>query len=198
MIIKVCGLTPRTPLEPLGALPIHWGGLVFVPRSPRYAGDEPFDLPAGIERVGVFVDQLPSQVQRYVSRWNLDRIQLNGRETPSQVAELRACGCAVVKTIVCTRPDDLARASRYEADYLRFDGPPGGAGRRFDWNWLATYTGAAPFLLAGGIGPEDAPAVAALEHPRLAGFDLDTRFEREPGVKDVSLLNRFLHREVPR
>ena len=200
MIIKVCGLTKKTPLRELAPLPIDWGGLIFVESSPRYIGHKkPFELPAGIKRVGVFRDQFPSRVQTISAAWKLDFVQLHGRETPDQVEELRECGCRVIKTISVKSERDLRKASKYdEADYLLFDRGAGGTGEKFDWGLLGAYEGEVPFLLAGGIGPDDAERVAAVEHPRLAGFDLNSRFETAPGVKDPALLYQFLHHELPR
>ncbi len=199
MIIKICGLTPRTPLDQIATLPVHWGGLIFVETSPRYVGPKPFALPANLKRVGVFRDMLPHHIQTLSREWHLDYVQLHGHETPSMVAELKACGCDVVKTIHVQGPRDLERADRYEdADYLLFDRVGGGTGKKFDWAWLSSYTYDKPFLLAGGIGPDDAAALAAMDHPALAGFDLNSRFERAPGEKDPALLYEFLHHELPR
>lgn len=198
MIVKVCGLTPRTPLDRLATLPVHWGGLIFVEASPRYVGTEPFGLPASLKRVGVFRDALPSQVQVKAREWQLDMVQLHGHEMPSMVDELKACGCSVIKTIHAKSERDLEVATKFDsADYLLFDTPGGGTGRKFDWSWLGAYHGETPFLLAGGIGPDDAERIAALSHPRLAGFDLNSRFESAPGQKDPTLLYNFLHYELP-
>ena len=200
MIVKVCGLTPRTPLKQLKTLPLQWGGLIFVETSPRYVGDlPPFKLPANLKRVGVFKNQLPAHIQRIAGLWKLDMIQLHGNETPDAVEELHEYGFQVIKAIAIKKPADLAKADRYEdADYLLFDRPGGGTGEKFDWSLLSAYDGEVPFLLAGGIGPEDAARVAALRHPKLAGFDLNSRFESAPGAKDPSLLYQFLHHELPR
>ena len=200
MIIKVCGLTKRTPLKELATLPIHWGGLIFVETSPRYVGDgKPFKLPANLKRVGVFRDRLPSHIQHISAEWKLDYVQLHGHETPDVVEELHECGCRVVKAISVRSAKDLKRAARFQdADYLLFDTLGGGTGIKFDWGLLNAYEGETPFLLAGGIGPDDAERVAAVQHPRLAGFDLNSRFESAPGSKDIALLYKFLHHELPR
>ena len=200
MIVKVCGLTPRTPLKALKTLPLHWGGLIFVETSPRYVGDlEPFKLPANLKRVGVFKNQLPAHILQRATPWKLDYIQLHGSETPDAVEELHEYGFKVIKAIPIKKAADLAKASRYrDADYLLFDRPGGGTGEKFDWGLLSEYDGEVPFLVAGGIGPDDAARVAALRHPRLAGFDLNSRFESAPGAKDPSLLYQFLHHELPR
>lgn len=200
MIIKVCGLSKRTPRKALATLPIHWGGLIFVEGSPRYVGHgEPFKLPPNLKRVGVFRDHLPARVQQLAQTWKLDFVQLHGRETPDAVEELHEAGLKVIKALPIKSAIDFERARRYrDADYLLFDAPGGGTGRQFDWGLLSAYDGDIPFLLAGGIGPDDAARVAALRHPRLAGFDLNSRFESAPGAKDPELLYRFLHYELPR
>ena len=68
----------------------------------------------------------------------------------------------------------------------------GGSGQQFDWSVLQAYDGEVPFLLSGGIGPDDAERVNAFQHPKCIGVDLNSRFESAPGVKDVALLRTFL------
>lgn len=69
---------------------------------------------------------------------------------------------------------------------------PGGNGLKFDWRVLEAYEGTVPFLLSGGIGPEDVEAVRGFRHPRFVGIDLNSRFETAPGVKDVAALRNFI------
>lgn len=68
----------------------------------------------------------------------------------------------------------------------------GGSGEHFDWSVLDSYDGDIPFLLSGGIGPDDAERVKQFCHPQFAGIDLNSRFETSPGVKDVAILKEFL------
>jgi phosphoribosylanthranilate isomerase len=68
----------------------------------------------------------------------------------------------------------------------------GGSGEQFDWSLLDAYDGEQPFLLSGGIGPDDAERIKAFRHPKLAGIDLNSRFETAPGLKDVARLHNFL------
>ena len=70
---------------------------------------------------------------------------------------------------------------------------PGGSGHQFDWNILRAYNGPIPFLLSGGIGPDDLLRLREYHHPRCVGFDLNSRFEIEPGLKDPALLATFIH-----
>ena len=68
----------------------------------------------------------------------------------------------------------------------------GGTGKHFDWSLINMYDGNIPFLLSGGIGPDDAEAVKSFKHPMCVGIDLNSRFEKEPGMKDVDKLKAFL------
>ena len=82
-------------------------------------------------------------------------------------------------------------------DYFLFDtkGPSvGGNGVQFDWQVLDHYHGKTPFLLSGGIGPEDAERIQAFYHPQCIGIDLNSRFELSPGVKDINKLKAFLQK----
>ena len=83
------------------------------------------------------------------------------------------------------------------ADFLLFDTKcptAGGSGRQFDWTALDSYDGSLPFLLSGGIGPDDADRIAGLCHPMMAGIDINSRFETAPAVKDATLIGRFIGR----
>ena len=70
----------------------------------------------------------------------------------------------------------------------------GGNGQKFDWSVLTAYQGKTPFLLSGGIGPEDAESVRSFHHPRCIGIDLNSRFESEPGFKDINQLKTFINK----
>jgi phosphoribosylanthranilate isomerase len=73
----------------------------------------------------------------------------------------------------------------------------GGSGSQFDWSVLEAYDGSKPFLLSGGIGPDDAERVRAFHHPQCIGIDLNSRFETAPVVKDVDLLRTFIQHIKP-
>ena len=93
---------------------------------------------------------------------------------------------------------DLLQTRAYEgsADYFLFDTKGkavGGNGEKFDWSVLSAYSGQIPFLLSGGIGPDDAARVSAFRHPQCIGIDLNSRFETVPGLKDIKRLNTFIH-----
>ena len=103
----------------------------------------------------------------------------------------------IIKAFNIATKVDLEAVKPYEGivDYFLFDtkGPSvGGNGAKFDWTVLADYVGATPFLLSGGIGPDDAARVRNFSHPRCIGIDLNSCFETAPAVKDTAALSRFL------
>lgn len=80
-------------------------------------------------------------------------------------------------------------------DYYLFDAKTslyGGSGNQFDWNLLHRYSGMTPFLLSGGINPYSVKAIREFHHPKLAGIDINSRFEMAPGNKDVERIGKFL------
>lgn len=182
------------------SLGVDWMGLIFAPRSPRFVSTKPAYLPEKARRVGVFVDADISTVAQRTSEYGLHLVQLHGHEDCNYIAALRSTlpATPVIKAVSIADADDIANAAVYDgvADYLLFDtksNVAGGSGRKFDWNVLDSYKGDTPFLLSGGIGPDDGALLRAISHPRLAGFDLNSRFETEPAMKDINKLKNFLN-----
>lgn len=199
-LIKVCGMRHADNIRQVEALGPDWMGLIFWPRSSRCVDRRPDYLPTRARRVGVFVDQPADEIVRIARDYRLDAIQLHGHETPADLNRLRAVlGTApdLIKAFSISTADDLERTADYDgtADYLLFDTKTplaGGSGRQFDWRVLDAYHGTTPFLLSGGIGPDDTGRLAAFHHPRCIGIDLNSRFELEPGLKDVEKLKTFI------
>lgn len=154
--------------------------------------------------VGVFVDEMAQNIITRVVNFKLDVVQLHGHETPTLIRNLRATldpdirpGIQMWKAISISNADDLAECKTYEdcVDAFVFDtrcASMGGSGQQFDWSILDAYEGQKPFLLSGGIGPDDAPRIKAFHHPQCMGIDLNSRFETAPGIKDIELLTAFL------
>ena len=175
-------------------------GFIFWPKSSRYVSERPAYLPTNCKRVGVFVDENIEQVKRTAYEYQLDMIQLHGSESPDYIRGLRAdvSSPAIIKAFNIATKEDFETTKPYEGivDYFLFDtkGPSvGGNGAKFDWTVLADYVGETPFLLSGGIGPDDAARIRSFHQPQLAGIDLNSRFELAPGMKDVSALRKFLN-----
>lgn len=201
MIIKVCGMREPENIRSVERTGIDWMGFIFWPRSSRYVSAPPSYLPQKAKRVGVFVDADADTIKRHVAGCALDIVQLHGQESPEYLQSLRSVfsGSALlfIKAFSIADDKDLRRTAAYEgiADYFLFDTKtplPGGSGMKFDWSVLSAYTGRTPFLLSGGIGPDDAPRVRSFKHEKLAGIDLNSRFETAPAMKDADRLARFL------
>lgn len=199
MIIKVCGMREPENIRAVEALGIDLMGFIFWPRSSRFVGEKPSYLPRNCRRVGVFVDAALPDILAAGEDFRLDVIQLHGHESPEAIAALKACipGVCVVKSLAVAGLEDLEQTEDYAdvCDAFLFDTKgrlPGGNGRQFDWSVLQRYQGRLPFLLSGGIGPDDAQRIRAFQFPGCIGIDLNSRFETEPGVKDVDALRTFI------
>jgi phosphoribosylanthranilate isomerase len=200
-LIKVCGMREADNIRQVEALGIDWLGFIFWPKSSRFVHERPAYLPASAKRVGVFVDADIEVVRETAAAYCLDIIQLHGKESPAYIKHLRSlCSdhvAVIVKAFNIATPEDLKQTEPYEGitDYFLFDTKAkmvGGNGTQFDWTVLNDYQGNTPFILSGGIGPDDAEKVKAFHHPMLAGIDLNSRFETVPAHKDVNLLRTFI------
>ena len=207
-IIKVCGMREAENIREVDQLSIvnfqlsiNWMGFIFWPKSKRYVNKIPDYLPVNAKRVGVFVDEEIETILRIADDYALDILQLHGSESPEAIRRLRSeCGNAIatIKAFNIATAEDFEQTKAYEGlvDYFLFDTKGqsvGGNGAKFDWDVLTHYTGSTPFLLSGGIGPEDAEAVRTFHHPHCIGIDLNSRFETAPGIKDVARLKEFLY-----
>ncbi len=195
-------------------------GMIFYPKSPRYvemqsshAGIIPDYVKEDINiksakspaRVGVFVDDMVQNIVTRVVNYHLDYVQLHGNEPREMCENLRLTldpdirpGIKIIKAISVSDASDIQKYKEYvgAVDLFLFDTKcktVGGSGQQFDWQVLEQYDGEVPFLLSGGIGPEDASRLHAFHHPKCIGIDLNSRFEIEPGVKDVEKLKGFLN-----
>ena len=201
-------------IRDISALGVDMIGLIFYPPSPRYV--QQFSSGAGIIpdyapdmgktplRVGVFVDDMPQNIVTRVYNYKLDYIQLHGNEPRETLENLRATidpdikpKIKIIKAISVSSAEDIKKYKEYvgAADLLLFDTKcktVGGSGEQFDWQVLQAYDGDVPFLLSGGIGPDDAERIKNFHHPKCIGIDLNSKFEIEPALKDVEKLKQFL------
>ena len=196
-IIKVCGMTEADNIRDVEQLGVDMIGFIFYPKSPRCLCERPGYLPLYAKRVGVFVNESKENILMYADRFRLNYIQLHGNESPDYCRTLHNNGLHLIKAFSISLPKDLFDVSAYDGlcDYYLFDTKTpqfGGSGNQFDWNILHRYNGSTPFLLSGGINPYSAKAIKEFHHPRLAGIDLNSRFETAPGLKDVERIEIFL------
>ncbi|GAP72810.1 phosphoribosylanthranilate isomerase [Candidatus Symbiothrix dinenymphae] len=179
-------------------LPIDFMGFIFYEKSPRYDKDLNVwavkYIPASIQKVGVFVNAAKETILETAEKFDLQLVQLHGDESPEFCSALNK---DITKVFSIASECDFARCSEYESvcKYFLFDTKTpqfGGSGKKFDWQILSAYKGKTPFFLSGGIAPEDAEAIRQLNFPQLCAVDLNSRFETEPGFKDVEALKRFI------
>ncbi|MEI7736440.1 MAG: phosphoribosylanthranilate isomerase [Ferruginibacter sp.] len=196
MNIKVCGITQLKQLQQLDGLNIEYAGMIFVKDSPRYVGESldknalknaDFDL----KKVGVFKNPEMIDVLDAIDEYGLDVVQLHGEESPEMCEDL-SDEVEVIKVFNLNGDEDIdALVADYDAvcDYYLFDtkveGETGGTGKKFDWKILAKAKIEKPFFLSGGISVEDIAALKKFKHPDYFGVDINSRFEKEPGVKDM-------------
>jgi len=188
-------------IKSVAALQPDMMGFIFYPKSPRYA--EPLDmetlqsLPVSMKKIGVFVNEDLERILTLVFKYKLDGVQLHGTENAEICQKLKDAGLIVIKAFPIAEAYNFKVTKAYEGacDYFLFDTKTdayGGSGLKFNWSILDEYTGETPFLLSGGIAADDAEAILKIEHPKLAGIDLNSKFEISPGWKNVELLNVFL------
>ncbi len=192
--VKICGLTRAEDAQLAASLGAAFLGFIFVKSSPRYRTAEEIARIAdalGARRpklVGVFRDEEPEVVRAVARKVPLDLIQLHGSESE---ADIRVLGLPVIKTIhmAGALPDTALHPT---AEWLLFDTPGGGTGRRFDWSLLQQYDRKKRFLLAGGIHAGNvAEAIAAV---RPDAIDLASGVESAPGIKDHTKLRELFER----
>lgn len=200
-VIKICGMKIPGNINAVAALHPDFMGFIFYPKSPRYA--EPMDissleaLPKSIKKIGVFVNEDLERILTLVFKYKLDGVQLHGTENVEICQKLRDAGLIVLKAFSIAEAYNFKVTGTYEGscDYFLFDTKTdayGGSGVKFDWSMLNEHKGNTPFLLSGGIGADDAEAILKIDHPKMAGIDLNSKFEISPGLKNVELLKGFL------
>ena len=201
MVIKVCGMNNPDNIRDISALWPMLMGFIFYEPSPRYALElDPEvvrSLPVFTHPVGVFVDESTDNIKRIASRYGITTVQLHGAETPEQCKELKDAGYRVFKAIRVGSELDHMLISRYDgiADSFVFDTQTsryGGSGKKFNWSLLENYPYVTPYLLSGGIGPDDVDCIVASMRPGMGGIDINSCFETTPGNKDVKKIIRFI------
>ena len=203
---KICGLASETAVAAAVAGGAAYLGFNFYRPSPRSVSPERAAalgaaVPAGVRRVGLFVDAADEAIQAVLNAAPIDILQFHGQENPERVAEARhRFGLPVMKAIAVAGPEDVLAAYRYEdaADMLLFDAKPpcragalpGGNGLAFDWQLIAGRKWRRPWMLSGGLTAE-----LLAEAVRISGataVDVSSGVERRPGDKDPDKIREFL------
>jgi phosphoribosylanthranilate isomerase len=202
---KICGLRTEAALEAALAGGADYVGLVFFPPSPRNITPEAAKPLAARARgrakiVALLVDPDDALIEAVVAAVNPDLLQLHGDETPERVAEVRRrWGKPVMKAIKVATAEDASAAFAYAdaVDLILFDARapkdstrPGGHGAAFDWSLLDGVKGRLPFMLSGGLTPDN--VAEAIRITGAALVDVSSGVESRPGEKDPELIRRFL------
>lgn len=185
---------------------VDWMGFIFHPESSRYVSEIPDHLPQKAKRVGVFVNETREKIIETAARFALDLLQLHGNESPELCMELREKNLTIwkppvpiIKAFSVENDFPIETVKKYEGvcDYFLFDTKTplhGGSGKKFKWEILSRYKGKTPFLLSGGISPEDVLNILRFNHPMCIGIDINSKFEISPALKDVNLVKRFINK----
>ncbi|MDE5970182.1 MAG: phosphoribosylanthranilate isomerase [Muribaculaceae bacterium] len=201
MIIKICGMRYPENIDEITPLMPMMMGFIFYPGSPRDATglDESVvkNLPAYIRPVAVTVNKTYDEIIYLCEKYGFKIVQLHGEETPELCQRLKDAGLVVFKAIAVGDSFDRSLLDRYQksVDLFLFDTKSdkrGGSGKKFSWNLLDSYDLDVPYLLSGGISPDDAEAVIDAVRPGMAGIDINSRFEDTPGHKDLEKLIKFI------
>lgn len=190
--IKLCGLTRPEDMAAANTLEPDFVGFVFAPKSRRYVTAEQAkalrnNLLPSIQAVGVFVDEEPEQVAALLESGTIDLAQLHGREDEDYLARLRTLtGKPIIQAFQVKTPTDLERAESSSADCILLDSGAG-TGSTFDWSLLKHLR--RPYLLAGGLGPDNVARAIQVLHPW--GVDVSSGIETG-GVKDVHKMAAFV------
>ncbi|HIK45910.1 MAG TPA: phosphoribosylanthranilate isomerase [Leptolyngbyaceae cyanobacterium M65_K2018_010] len=211
MRVKICGLTEvdqALAIAQLGATDL---GFICVPQSPRYRPPSQIasmvaalkaEAPA-VGTVGVFADADPATIQAVVTQTGLSTLQLHGAEPVEQCQLLRALlpSTRLIKAIRVRTREDLQRALGYgpQVDALLLDAyhpeQLGGTGLTLDWSSLARFSPPCPWLLAGGLRPDNVQQALTVLSPD--GIDLSSGVEQQPGLKDLHLVRQLFEQLRP-
>ncbi len=199
--LKVCGMRDPQNIQDLGTVQPDFVGFIFYPKSPRYVGEEwdesiAKSIPSSIKKIGVFVNESVEKINLLASKYQLDGIQLHGSETPEICQTIKDKNLLVLKAFSVDESFDFELIKKYESfcDYFLFDtktSQHGGSGVKFDWKKLYEYTSSIPFFLSGGIMEEDVNEIKSLNIKGLYSVDINSKFEIEPALKDIKMVERF-------
>lgn len=203
--VKICGLTRETDVDAAVDAGANLVGFVFFPPSPRSisvarAAELTKRVPKDVIKVALSVDADDALLADITANAGIDMMQFHGSEPPQRVAEARArYGLPMMKALAIAGAEDVDRARRYEAvaDWLMFDAKPprsatrpGGNALAFDWQLVAGESWEKPWLLAGGLTPENVRE--AVRVSGAAALDVSSGVEDEPGIKNAGKIRQFI------
>jgi phosphoribosylanthranilate isomerase len=200
--IKVCGMRDESNIRELVKIHPDYIGFIFYSGSERFVGDN-FNLrildyiPESINKVGVFVKAGKDYILEKINIFGLNLIQLHGGESSAFCRELSHTGIPIIKVFSINDGFNFNSINPFKpfCKYFMFDTECktyGGSSRKFDWDSLSQYDNEKPVFLSGGIGPEDADSIKELNNLNIHAVDINSRFEKSPGLKDISKIRKFI------
>lgn len=191
--VKVCGLRDARGVEAAVAAGADAIGFVLVPQSPRWIpADQAAHLAAGVAVTAVIltVDLTPEEVTGLVLAIGAGGVQPYGLHAEAVAAGAAAQGLLVLRPVSINGPTSFDHIPEDQLPLADSGGEArqGGTGEVFDWSHLRP--GERPFVLAGGLGPDNVGRAVAQIRPY--GVDASSRLEVSPGVKDPELIKRFV------
>jgi phosphoribosylanthranilate isomerase len=203
--VKICGLKRPEHVEAVAEAGAAYAGFVFFEKSPRnvslgLARELALAAPVGLAKVALVVNAEDVFLDNLLETVPLDILQLHGKESPERVAEIRArYGLPVMKAVGIAEESDLAQLQSYGAvaDQLLVDAKPpkgaalpGGNGLSFDWRLVNRKYWPCPWMLAGGLTPDNVATAVQMTGARQV--DVSSGVESAPGEKDIALIRAFV------
>ena len=198
LFVKICGITSSADAKTAIDAGADALGFIFYPKSPRFLDLEHArhiirDLPRGIAKVGVFVNEPRDLLEQYIEGLSLDYVQLHGSETPQDCKGLPA---NVIKGLRIKSMNDISSVPDYPVAFYLLDAFSesefGGTGHTFDWSIAveAKKILGSPVILSGGLTPEN--VAGAVTGVRPYGIDVSSGVEISPGRKDPEKIKAFI------
>ena len=193
-------------IQEVAAMRPDYLGFIFYPKSPRNFDGKIPEIDSKIKKTGVFVDAEVEFILEKVEKYGFKAVQLHGNESAEYCLELRnklneAEGIEIFKVFGIKDTFDFSVLKPYEniVDYFLFDTKgkaKGGNGYTFDWSVLKECPSTTPIIMSGGIGLEELNKIEQLLKTDLPihALDLNSKFEIEPGLKDIKLLSEFFYK----
>jgi phosphoribosylanthranilate isomerase len=198
--VKICGINNPIAFDTAVEAGADWVGFVFFPPSPRYvtpltAARLSGRMSGGPPRVGLFVDPTETTIAQVLEIAKLDVLQLYG--APADLAAIKArFGLPIWRSIGISSAADLP-ADQVDADRLLLEAKPpaevdrpGGNAKTFDWSFLRGWAAPAPWVLAGGLTPDN--VAGAIRATGASAVDVSSGVESRKGVKDAALIRAFI------
>nr|WP_294898872.1 phosphoribosylanthranilate isomerase [uncultured Pedobacter sp.] len=196
--VKICGMKIPENIKAVSGLNPDFMGFIFYPPSKRFIGLELERnhlnaIGKEIIKTAVFVNATIDEVIEFAKTYGMQAVQLHGNESPEFCQQVKDAGFFTIKAFGVDDTFDFGVLNPYRnpVDLFLFDTKTeqhGGSGKTFRWQLLENYILEKPFMLSGGISLENLDEVLTLSHPQFYGIDINSKFEIEPGLKDIEKL----------